>query len=102
MDIEDVKDLVRLEKELEQLTSETRKEAQSIIDKAKEKAQRVLSAAQNQKYYDVIWESKRKEIENKKRILENETEQKIKRIRDIAGINLEETLKFILKSLLGE
>jgi vacuolar-type H+-ATPase subunit H len=102
MTIEDIKKLVELEKDSEQNIRKAKEEAENIIKKSKEDAQRILDEAEDQKYYDDIFVAGLKEINEKKKLLEKETEKKIEQIRKIAKKNLEKTASLIVTHILGE
>jgi vacuolar-type H+-ATPase subunit H len=102
MTIEDVKKLVEQEKDSEQNIRKAKEEAENIIKKSKADAQRILDEAEDQKYYDDIFAAGLKEINEKKKLLEKETEKKIEQIRKIAKKNLEKAVSLIVTHILGE
>lgn len=69
---------------------------------SKEKARRILQDAQTQERYDAIFESRLREIEDKKKLTEKDINEKIGRIKKTATRNLEKTVSFIVGQVLGE
>jgi vacuolar-type H+-ATPase subunit H len=102
MTIEDIKKLVEQEKNSEQKIRKAKEEAENIIEKSKEDAQKILENAEDQKHYDEIFVAGLKEINEKKKLLETETEKKIERVRKIAKKNLEKTASLISRHVLEE
>jgi len=102
MTIEDIKKLVEQEKDCEQKIKNAKEEAENIIKKSKEDADKILKNAEDQKHYDDIFAAGLKEINEKKKLLEKETEKKIERIRKTAKKNLEKTASLIIKQILEE
>lgn len=100
MSIEDVKVLIRQEKEYEQKIAKAKEEADGIIKKSEKDAQRILQNANDPKYYDDIFTKGLAEISDKKKVIEKETDRKIERIRDKAKKNLEKTSALVLKRVL--
>jgi len=102
MSVEDIKKLVKQEKDSETKIKMAKEEAENLIKKSQEDAKRILENAKNQKYYDDIFAAGSKEINEKKEPLETETEKKIERIRKIAKKNLEKTASLIIRHILEE
>lgn len=102
MSIEEIKNLVKQEKESEEKLRKTREEAASLIERSKENALKILQEAEDQKHYDAIYEARLKEIEEKKKMMESKINEKIERIREIANKNLEKTISLIVKYVLEE
>lgn len=102
MSIEEIKNLVRLEKEVEGEIKKANESAANLIEKADEEAHKILQEAEDQKYYDGIFKKKIMEIEEKRDSMERQSEEKIKQLREIADKNLEKTISLIIKFLLGE
>jgi vacuolar-type H+-ATPase subunit H len=102
MTMEDIKKLVEQEKDSEQRVKKAKEEAENIIRKSEEDAHRILDEVEDQKYYDDIFAAGLKEINEKKKLIEEETEKKIERIRKIAEKNLEKTASLIIKHILQE
>jgi len=103
MSIEEVKTLVRLEKDGEEQLREAKERAQSIVAEAKKKASEIISAAEDQEYYDSLLEEWMKETNFKKKRIEEETEKKIAQLREAAkGAPMNDAVSLIVKSVLGE
>lgn len=103
MSIEEIKTLVQEEKNGEEKLKKAREEAESLIAKAKGDASKIVSATENQEYYDDILKAKSKETDNKKRFMAEETEKKIKLIRETAqGTIMNNAVHLIVKQVLGE
>ncbi len=102
MSIEDLKVLVQQEKESEEKLKKAMEEANSIVKKAREDADRILENAENPKQYDDVFQAGLTEINEKKKLLEKETEKKIERIRAKAKKNMEKATALIVKRILKE
>ena len=102
MAIEDIRRLVEREKSSEEEIRKAKEEAEGIIKKSKEDALRILKSAEDQKYYDDIFAVGLIEINDKKKLIKKEAEEKIERIRKIAEKNLEKTISLIVRRILEE
>jgi vacuolar-type H+-ATPase subunit H len=102
MTIEDIRGLVGLEKDSEEKIRRAKEEADTIIKKSEEDALRILQSAEDQKYYDAVFATGSREIHEKKKLIERETEEKIERIRKTGKKNLERTISFIARRVLEE
>ena len=102
MSINEIKNLVKQERELEQLRKDAEEQAAKIIEDAKEKARMLLQEAENPEYYMAIVTAKTKEIEQKKKQTEREISDKLKRYQKKAADNMEKTVSKILAGVLGD
>jgi len=103
MSIEEIKTLVDLEKDGEQQLKEANEKADGIVAEAKKNASKIVSAAENQDYYDSLLTEWMKETEAKKKRIEEETEKRIAQIREaVKGTPMNDAISLIVKSVLGE
>jgi vacuolar-type H+-ATPase subunit H len=102
MSIEEIRKLVRQEKETEEKLREAEKEAANLIERARERALKILQEAENPETYDKIFEEKLTEVAEKKKLMEKEVNEKTKRLRGVASKNMEKTVSFIVRYVLGE
>ena len=102
MTIEDIRGLVKQEKNSEEKIREAQEEADNIIKKWKKDAQKILQNAEDQNYYDGIFAVESRKIDDKKKLIEKETEKKIELIRETAKKNLEKTVSLIVNRILEE
>lgn len=102
MSIEEVKELVRLEKEAEEKLRDAQKGAAALIEKAKTDAHNVIQEAEDPEQYDSIFNAKSMEIEERKKTVDMEVNENIKRIQEKAQKNLEKTVSLIIKLVLFE
>lgn len=102
MSIEEIRNLIKEEKETEDKRKKAQEKATGIIEEAREKARRILQEAEQQEYYDEIFKKEAAEIKDKKEVIEKETNKRAERIQEIADKNLEKTISVIVKLVLGE
>ena len=101
MSIEEIKNLVTQEKESEEKLRKAEEKANGLLEQSKEKARKILQEAENPEYYDDIFKARLKEIEEKKKVMQREIDEKVEEIRKIANKNLEKTVSIIVKRVLG-
>jgi len=103
LSIEEIKILVQEEKDGEEKIKKAKEEAENLTAKAKGDASKILSAVENQEYYDDILKAKSTETDNKKRLMTEETEKKIILIREAAqGTIMNKAVYLIVNQVLGE
>jgi vacuolar-type H+-ATPase subunit H len=103
LSIEEIKTLVRLEKDAEKQLREAKERAESTIAEARKNASKKVSAAEDQEYYDSLLKECMKETDAKKRLMEEETEKRIIQIRKAAkGAPMKDAVSLIVKRVLGE
>jgi len=103
MSIEEIKTLVRLEKDGKEQLREAQERAESTIAEARKKASKIVSAAEDQEYYDSLLKELMKQTDAKKRLMEEETEKRIIQIRGAAkGAQMNDAISLIVKRVLGE
>jgi vacuolar-type H+-ATPase subunit H len=102
MSIEEIRDLVKQEKTLEEKHSDAEKKAAEIINRAKEKAVQMLAEVSDESYYGDILKQKSNEIEEKKRLIDRAADEKVKLLDRIAAQNRERTVLFIIELVLGK
>lgn len=100
MSVEDIKSLVRTEKQIEEEIQEAKERATNIVEKAKTDAKRVLREAEDSRYYDALIEREKKKLDEKKKSLEKEYNASLEELRKIASNNMDRTVAFILKNVL--
>jgi vacuolar-type H+-ATPase subunit H len=103
MSIEEIKTLVRLEKDGEGQLREAKERADSTIAEARKNASKIVLAAEDQEYYDSLLKEWMKETDAKKKLMEEETEKRIIQIREaVKGAPMNGAISQILKRVLGE
>jgi vacuolar-type H+-ATPase subunit H len=102
MSIEEIKNLVKQEKTLEEKHGEAEKKAADIINRAKEKAVQMLEEVSDENYYKDALKQKTKEIEERKKLIDKEADDKTKLLDRIAAQNRERTVLFIVELVLGK
>jgi len=102
MSVEEIKNLVTLEKESEEKIRKAEEKAANLIEKAREKARKILQEAESPEHYDTLFKTKSKEIGERKKAMENEVEEEVQRIQKAASKNLDKTVALIVKNVLGE
>ena len=102
MSIDEIKNLVKQEKETEQKRRDAEDQAAKIIENAKEKARKLLQEAESPEYYEAIVTAKTKEIEQKKKHAEKEINERIKQYQKKATENMEKTVSTIAAHVLKE
>ncbi len=100
--VEDIKALVKQEKQNEEELLKARDEANNVIEKAKSEAKRVLEEAEDGRQYEAIFEAESKKIEDRKKTLEKTSDEEIERVKKVAGANMEKAIALILKNVLSE
>ena len=103
MSVEEIKTLVELEKNGVKQVKEEKEKGQGRIAEAKRKASEIISAAEDQEYYESLLREWMKETYVKKKVIEEETEQKMARIREaVSGARTNEAVSLIVKRVLEE
>ena len=100
--IEEIKDLVKLERELEEKRREAENKAAEILAISRDKANRIIQEASNQEYYDVFFKTKIAELDKQKKLVEKETTEKMALIQDKTNKNREKTVTLVVGNILGE
>jgi F0F1-type ATP synthase membrane subunit b/b' len=100
--IDEIRNLVKQEKEMEQKRKDAEEQAARIIENAKAKARQLLQEAENPEYYEDIVTAKTKEIEQKKKQAEKEINDKIRQYPKKAEENMEKTVSKIVAYVLDE
>ena len=99
--LEEIKSLVKLEKEADEKLELTREEAAKIIENAEETARKILKDVDEQDF-SVFVHNRLSEIEEKKKSIEKETEQKAAELLENGNKNIEKTIRLIASLVLGE
>jgi len=100
MSVENIRSLVRKEKQIEEEIQKAKERATGIIEKAKTDAKKVLREAEDSRYYDALIEREKKKLEEKKKSLEKEYNDRLEELRKIASNNMDRAVAFILKNVL--
>jgi vacuolar-type H+-ATPase subunit H len=100
MSIEEIRGLVKQERELEGKHIEAERKAADIINAAKEKAAKMLEEVSDESYYKDILTQKTKEIDDKEYSARKETDQKINLLEQTATKNRSKTISFIIELVL--
>jgi vacuolar-type H+-ATPase subunit H len=97
MSIEDIRDMVKRERALEEEQKEAERKAAETINAAKEKAAKMLEEISNEGCYKDVLARKLEEIEEKKNLVVKEADKRIKLLQEIAAKNRERTISFIIE-----
>ena len=92
---------MKLEKEAEKELVLTREEATKIIENAEEAARKILKDV-DEEDFSVFFKTRLSEIEEKKKSIEKETEQKAAELSETGNKNIEKTIRMIASLVLGE
>jgi vacuolar-type H+-ATPase subunit H len=98
---EEIKSLVKLEKEADKKLALTREEAAKIVENAEEAARKISKDVDEQDL-SVFVHKRLSEIEEKKKSIEKETEQKAAELLETGNKNIEKTIRLIASLVLGE
>jgi vacuolar-type H+-ATPase subunit H len=101
LSVEEIRNLVRLEKDIENEVEKAKKTAADLAKKADEEARKILQKAQDQKYYDDITQVRIAEIDEKVIVARKQSGEKTKKLKDLADKNLEKTISLIVDFVIG-
>ncbi len=101
MSIEDVKALVKQERQTEEELRKAREEANRIIEDAKVEAKRVRDEAEDGRQYEAIFEGEMKKTEKKKRAEEKSSDEAAEKLKELGEANIEKAVGLIVKSVVG-
>jgi vacuolar-type H+-ATPase subunit H len=101
MSVEGIRELVKQEKESEEALQRAKEKATKIIEEAKLRAKRILEEAEDGMFYDELLKKEMDKIEKKKQAAEKESDDALKELEKTANINMDETVAFIVKQVLG-
>jgi vacuolar-type H+-ATPase subunit H len=99
--VEDVRDLVKQEKESEEELQKAEQDAAHIVEEARVEVKRILEDVEGGRYYDTLFEAEVKKIGEKKRAAGKEFDDELERLENTARTNMEKAVTFIVKSALG-
>ncbi len=103
MSVEDIKEMVREEKEQERRLQNARSEALRIIEAAEEDAKKIIAEeSESDSYYQRIRDEQAKIAEGKKMKLIRDYGNQIQSVSETAKRNMEKTVDFIIKQVLKE
>jgi vacuolar-type H+-ATPase subunit H len=102
MSVEDIRSLVKQEKESEVQLKRAKEEATRIVEQAKIEADKTLNDVEDHRYLSKLLEDEMKKIEQKKRTLENESNKVMENLQTAASKNMEKAVAFILGMVFGE
>jgi len=102
MSVEDIRSLVKQEKESEEQLKRAEEEAKRIVEEAKAEAESIVNDVECHRYLNRLREEETKKIEQKKSALEKESDEILRNLRTTANENMEKTVAFILRLILGE
>jgi vacuolar-type H+-ATPase subunit H len=102
MSLDEIRNLIKQERTLEERHSDEERKAAEIINRAKEKAAQIIAEVSDDSYYKDILKQKSDEIEEKKRLIDKEADERIELLGRIAAQNRERTVLFIVELVLGE
>lgn len=103
MAIEDIKEIVREEKEQEQRLQAARTEALKTIEAAEKEAKRIIAEeSESDSYYQRIRDEQARITEGKKARLIQDYDEQIEEVTKTAKRNMEKTVDFIIKQVFKE
>ena len=98
---EEIKSLVKFEKEADEKLALTREDATKIIENAEEAARKISKDVDEQDF-SVFFKNRLSEIKEKKKSIEKETEQKAAELLENGNKNIEKTIRLVANLVLGE
>ncbi len=102
MAIEDIRNIVKKEKDSEEAIQRAKEEAGRIVEEAKTEAKKIMNDVEDQRYLNGLFETEMKKIEQKKKAVEKEFAVELKNLKKSGEENMEKAIATILKLVLGE
>ncbi len=102
MTVEDIRNIVKRERNSEEEIQKAKEEAERIVEEAKTKAKRIMNNVEDQRYLNGLLEAEMKKIEEKKKTMENEFSEELENLKKRGEGNMEKAIAYILKLVLGE
>ncbi len=103
MSVEDIKEMVREEKEQERRLQDARSEALRMVEAAEKDAKKIIAeGSENDSYYQRIRDEQAKITKSKKMKLIRDYDDQIQKVSNAAKRNMEKTVDFIIKQVLKE
>jgi vacuolar-type H+-ATPase subunit H len=103
MTIENIKQLVKQEKDGQQKLKEAEAEAENLIANARKTASQLIDKAENPEYYDNLLKTRSKDKDDKKAQMAKETENEISQIQEASrGTSFQKAVSQIVKYVLEE
>jgi vacuolar-type H+-ATPase subunit H len=102
MSIEDIRNLVKKERESEEEIQRAKEEAGRIVEDAKTEVRRIMNDLEDQRYLNALLETEMKKIEEKKKAIEKESAEEFENLKKEGGRNMEKAIAYVLKLVLGE
>ncbi|HUW48583.1 MAG TPA: V-type ATPase subunit subunit G family protein [Patescibacteria group bacterium] len=102
MSIEDIRNLVKKERESEEEIQRAKEEAGRIVEEAKTEARKIMNDIEDQRYLDALLETEMKKIEEKRKAIEKEFAEELENLKKRGGKNMEKAIAYVLKLVLGE
>jgi vacuolar-type H+-ATPase subunit H len=100
--IEDIRNIVKKERDSEEEIQRAKEEAGRIVEEAKEEARKIMNDVEDQRYLNALLETEMKKIEEKKKAMEKEFAEEFENLKKRGGNNMEKAIAYILKLVLGE
>jgi vacuolar-type H+-ATPase subunit H len=100
--IEDIRNIVKKERDSEEEIQRAKEEAGRIVEEAKEEARKIMNDVEDQRYLNALLETEMKKIEEKKKAMEKEFADEFENLKKRGGNNMEKAIAYILKLVLGE
>ena len=100
--VEDIKALVAREKENEVKLKRAQEEASRIIEEARKEAKAILSGIEDPEYFKTLHEREIQRVKEKKNAWETECNDALENLKSRAGENLQKTVDYIVKLILGD
>jgi vacuolar-type H+-ATPase subunit H len=100
--IEDIRNIVKKERDSEEEIQRAKEEAERIVEEAKTEAKKIMNDVEDQRYLNALLETEMKKIEEKKKAIEKEFAEEFANLKERGGNNMEKAIAYVLKLVLGE
>jgi vacuolar-type H+-ATPase subunit H len=100
--IEDIRNVVKRERESEEEIQRAKEEAERIVEEAKTEARKIMNDVEDQRFLNALLETEMKKIEEKKKAIEKEFAEELEDLKKRSENNMENAIAYVLKLVLGE
>jgi vacuolar-type H+-ATPase subunit H len=100
--IEDIRNIVRKERDSEEEIRRAEEEAERIVEEAKTEARKIMNDVEDQRHLNALFETEMKKIEEKKKAIEKEFAEEFENLKKRGVNNMEKAIAYVLKLVLGE
>jgi vacuolar-type H+-ATPase subunit H len=100
--IEDIRNIVKKERDSEEEIQRAKEEAERIVEEAKTEARRIMNDVEDQRILNALFETEMKKIEEKKKTIEKEFDEEFETLKKRGGNNMEKAIAYVLKLVLGD